>query len=123
MAAAFRRNIPYTKRHADGSDVANKYPNHVPFVLYYAGGILEKNKYLVSENMTYGALLSRIRCVVGVSVYDSLFLYVEKISPTDESSSTHILPSLTDSVGQVRALYKHRDGFTYLIAVKESTFG
>jgi hypothetical protein len=123
MSVAYRKNTPYTKRYADASNIADKHPNHVPFVLHYAGGALEKNKYLVPEHMTYGALLSHIRCAVGASAHESLFLYVEKISLTDDALSTHLLPPLTDSVGLIRTQYKHRDGFTYLVAVKESTFG
>jgi hypothetical protein len=123
MSVSFRKNTPYTKRYADSLNMVGKHPNHIPIVLHYEGGELAKNKYLVPENMLYGSLLSHIRHAIGVSSYESLFLYAEKISLTDDSKTTHSLPALTERVADVRAQYGHKDGYLYLVAVKESTFG
>jgi len=95
-----------------------KYPEKIPVVVFPASSNtnlpkLDKNKFLVSKDLTVGQFLYIIRKRVKLESTKALFMFTEK----DTIPVTH------DSISMIYHTYKNEDGFLYFKISSENTFG
>ena len=73
---------------------------------------LEKSKFLVPENITYGEFLYIIRSRIQLGAEKALFLFVN-----------NTIPSATENMKDIYEKNKDVDNFLYCFYSSESTFG
>ena len=108
-------NFDDRKREAD--NVLSKYPERLPIILERAENCsdiepIDKNKFLVPKEITFGQFLFSIRKRLKLLPSKSFFLY------TDD-----LLISNSENIASAYEKYKKEDGFMYINYTSENTFG
>ena len=116
---SFKNRYTFEQREADAIRVLSKYPDRVPIICERSNSannidcpIINKNKYLVSKDMTMGQFMYVIRRKLRIPPEKGMFLFV----------NDYII-SVSQMVGDVYDYYKHSDGFLYVSYGFENTFG
>lgn len=107
-----------SERCQESSNIMRKYPEKIPVLVFPASSNktlpkLDKNKFLVSKDLTVGQFLYIIRKRVHLDSSKALFMFTEK----DTIPVTH------DSISTIYHTYKNEDGFLYFKISSENTFG
>ena len=96
-------------------DIINLHPLKVPIIVNTSENSnieLEKYKYIVPKDIS----LRQFHCILSKKINknskQSLILFIN-----------NILPSGTDTIGNLYNLHKDNDGFLYITISKENTFG
>ena len=90
-----------------------KYPNRIPIIVDSKKDInLDKNKYIVPENLTVGQFMCILKKRIKTNSYSSVFL---KCNDT--------IISNTDVIKILYYNKKNEDGFLYIKVILENTFG
>ena len=111
----FKTTNTLKKRKKDSKRILAKYPNRVPVIVEKSGKNipdLDKFKYLVPCDITLGQFLYVIRSRIKLSSDQSIFLFVNEISPP-----------CSINMKQLYDQYSDEDGFLYITYTGESTFG
>ena len=94
-----------------------KYPHRIPVIAKLAPKsklpFLDKNKYLVPDDLTIGQFMYVIRKRIKLNPEDAMFFFLEK----------NVLPPTSAMFVDIYAKHKNTDGFLYLTILEESTFG
>ena len=90
-----------------------KYPTRVPVILNCSKNVtIKKRKYLVPIEITCGQFLYILRKYMDVKPEQAIFIFVN-----------NILPTTSDTIGNVYNTHKNEDLFLYVFITKENTFG
>lgn len=114
----YKSNISLIERIKESNRILTKYPDRIPIICEKNVNaskdcpIIEKNKYLLSKDITVGQFMYIIRKRLNIPANKALFLFIGNIIP---SSTNHII-SLYNS-------YKDIDNFLYINYSFENTFG
>jgi GABA(A) receptor-associated protein len=108
----------FTQRKEESNRIKQKYPDRIPIICEKSLRTndslpnIDKNKYLVSHDLTIGQFLYIIRKRLQINNSEALYLF----------ANGHLMNcSTTLNVAYLN--YKDSDGFLYLKYSKESTFG
>jgi|SRR6056300_14197 GABA(A) receptor-associated protein len=114
----FKKKHDFYKRLDESYRIKNKYPDKVPIIVEKHKGYddipdIDRNKYLVPNDITMAEFMYVIRKRIHISPEKSIYLFVENLGlvPT----SLHIQ--------QVYDQAQDKDGFLYIKYCGESTFG
>lgn len=112
----FKDQNPFEKRKLESSRILEKYPERIPCIVErnYKSNIqdVDKNKYLVPQDLTMGQFLYVIRKRINLSPEKAIFILVNDLMPPSSSL-----------ISQVYNEHKDEDGFLYIIYSSENTFG
>ena len=96
--------------------IALKYPDRVPVIVQRDPRskltLIDKNKFLVPEDLSYAQFMFVIRKRIRLKQSESLFMLCNGQLPTSSSL-----------MREVQKRYAAPDGFTYLTYTGENTFG
>ena len=115
----YQQRYTFQQRSEESKRIMEKYPNRLPIIVEKSSQCgedipnIDKNKYLVPEDLTIGQFLYVIR--KRIRLPSTKALYIMTASGTMPPSSQHI-KSLYEK-------YKDPDEFMYLQYSGESTFG
>ena len=114
--SVFKKNNLINKRIKESKKIKLKYEDRIPIIVEKSSKSklqnIDKNKFLVPENLTIGQFLYIIRKRVKLYSSDALFLFVNNTLPCTSSSIVNIYNE-----------HKDDDGFLYIQYTEESTFG
>ena len=101
----------------ESSRLREKYPDRIPIIIKKARGCklpeLEKNKYIVPNETSFGQFIHVIRKRIKLNGEQSIFCFVNNT----------VLPTTTETCGELYEKHKSDDGFLYVIYQGENTFG
>ena len=113
---AFIAKYTDEERILESAKIIEKYPDRLPIIVEKRDGSqiknLDKTKYLVPRDMTVGQFMYVIRKRIKLTPENALFVFVN-----------NTLPITSDTISDVYAKHKHKDGFLYMIYSGENTFG
>jgi len=113
----YKQKNTFEKRIKESENILKKYPNRIPVIVeknLICNNIndIDKNKYLVPEELTIGQFIFIIRKRLKLSADKALFIFINsKLIPT------HTL------MKDVYLNEKDEDNFLYIIYASENTFG
>lgn len=106
-----------TERKDESKNIKNKYPQKIPIIVLPTTSKnlpkLDKNKFLVSKDLTTGQFLYIIRKRMKLDSSKALFLFTEKGT----------LPVTHEPLSVVYDTHENEDGFLYFQYSSENTFG
>jgi GABA(A) receptor-associated protein len=112
----FKRKFPFEKRKAEADRIRAKYPDRIPVIVQKKAGAditdVDKNKYLVPNDITVGQFVYVIRKRIKLTPEKAMFVFIN-----------NTLPATSALMGQIYREYKDEDGFVYCVYSGESTFG
>lgn len=113
----FKTKYSESERTKEAIRIVTKYPNRVPVIVEKAKGAdvpdIDKHKYLVPSDLSFGQFLYIIRKRLNnLNPEKALFLFVN-----------NRIMSPNDTVGKIHEIYKDTDSFLYVMYSSESTFG
>ena len=111
------KNKSLEERIEESTNVLKKYPNRIPVIVEKSDKCkdlqdIDKNKYLVPDDLTFGQFIFVIRKRLKLSADKSLFLFVNNT----------LIPSV-NLMKQVHDQNADKDGFLYILYTSENTFG
>ena len=111
------KNKSLEERIEESTNIIKKYPNRIPVIVEKSEKCkelhnIDKNKYLVPDDLTFGQFIFVIRKRLKLSADKSLFLFVNNT----------LIPSV-NLMKQVHDQYANKDGFLYILYTSENTFG
>ena len=117
----FKGKHSLEKRHTEFKRIHDKYPERIPVIVEKLKSSksneelpdLEKKKFLVPRNITFGQFLYIIRSRIQLSPEQALFVFV----------NNSIIPTTSDTLEIIYSKYKDEDGFLYCGFSGESTLG
>ena len=105
------------ERSSESERILQKFPERIPIICErnskdYSAPYIDKNKYLVPNDLTVGQFIYVIRKRMKLNPEEALFIFINgNIVPT-HSTMNYIYP-----------IFKDADGFLYITYAKEATFG
>ena len=113
---SFENMTSMENRLMEAERIKTKYPDRVPVLVEKATGSdapsIDKKKYLVPADLTFGQFIYVIRKRLKLDPEMALFLFVN-----------NILPSSSTTVEEIYKLHKSDDMFLYVVYDLEKTFG
>ena len=117
----FKEKHSFEKRENEFKRINEKYPERIPVIVEKLESSkpsedlpdLEKKKFLVPRNITFGQFLYIIRSRIQLSSEKALFVFV----------NNNVIPTTSDTLEIIYSKYKDEDGFLYCGFSGESTFG
>ncbi len=104
-------------RICDYQKISTKHPLKVPIIIDSHCFEIKKTKFLMEYDQTIVHLLLTFRKLHEIQPSEAIFVFAYP----DEKSP--IIVNGGQMIGEIRDLYKHKDGFLYLCVQKENTFG
>ena len=112
----YKNNISEDTRIQECSRILNKHPNRVPIIVCKDKNCtlldIDKQKYLVPQDMNLGQFIYVIRKRIKLQPNEALFVLV----------NNSLMPS-NKSLQEVYESNKDTDGFLYIVYSSENTFG
>ena len=112
----FKQKYELKERQTESQRVLSKYPDRIPVICEKARtsklGDIDKNKYLIPEDLTLGQFVYVIRKRLKLPAEKGIFLFVGR--------------SMQPSSSNMRVLYHSNhdnDGFLYVTYSEENVFG
>ena len=109
----------FEERLKESNEIIEKYPSRIPLIVEKLANKndtiipeIDKNKYLVPEDLTVGQLIYVVKKRIKMSPEKAIFIFCE-----------NKLLNSNLTMKQVYANNKDKDGFLYIIYSGESTFG
>lgn len=109
----------FEERLKESNEIIEKYPSRIPLIVEKLENKndtiipeIDKNKYLVPEDLTVGQLIYVVKKRIKMSPEKAIFIFCE-----------NKLLNSNLTMKQVYADNKDKDGFLYIIYSGESTFG
>ena len=113
---SFKDIHDFDSRKSESMRIKNKYPNRIPVIVEKAKdsdiGDIDKNKFLVPNDLTVGQFMYVIRKRIKLTSEKSIFIF-----------SNNTLPPTGSILAQIYENNKDDDGFLYLVYAGENTFG
>lgn len=114
---SFKQIHPFEKRLSESSRIRLKYPDRVPVIIEkdFNSDIidLDKNKYLVPDELTIGQLVYVIRKRIKLSPEKAIFIFINRKS----------LAPTAALLSNVYEEHKNEDGFLYVTYSGQDSFG
>ena len=112
----YKKEKSFEDRLQESTKVKDKYSNKVPIVVTKTQNCklpdIDKNKYLVSDDMVLSQFLYTIRKRIKLDSSEALFFFLEDVVPNNSAT-----------IGELYNLHKDKDGFLYITYNSENTFG
>jgi GABA(A) receptor-associated protein len=116
MHSKFKDQNPFEQRKLEASRILLKYPERIPCIVEKNKKSdiqdVDKNKYLVPQDLTMGQFLYVIRKRIHLAPEKAVFILVNDLMPPSSSL-----------ISQVYNEHKDEDGFLYIVYSSENTFG
>lgn len=116
MISNFKNNYSFHDRVAEVKRTIEKYPDRIPIVVEKLhtskAPSIDKNKYLVPQDLTIGQFMFVIRKRMKLPAEYGLYLYINGTIPPSSAI-----------VSNVYDYHKDQDGFLYVYYSSENTFG
>ena len=112
----FKNKKTFDERRRNAEAVLKKYPDRIPVICERANRLapkLDRNKYLVPQDITMGEFMFVIRKRMNLSPEKSIYMFVGNES----------LAPVSHTMGMVYNHHKDNDQFLYIRYSGESTFG
>jgi len=114
---SFKKNNTLEDRIAESTRIVTRYPDRVPVIITLKMNShdyisLDKTKYLVPSDLSFGQLMWIIRKRVNLDATKAIFLFVNGI----------IIPS-SEILLNIYKIHKDQDGFIYVDLYEENVFG
>lgn len=114
---SFNQIHSFEKRLSESSRIRSKYPERVPVIVEkdFNSDIidLDKNKYLVPEELTIGQLIYVIRKRIKIPSEKAIFIFIDRT----------ILAPTSALLSNVYEEHKNEDGFLYVTYSGQDSFG
>ncbi len=114
---SFKQIHSFEKRLSESSRIRSKYPERVPVIVEkdFNSDIidLDKNKYLVPEELTIGQLIYVIRKRIKIPSEKAIFIFIDRT----------ILAPTSALLSNVYEEHKNEDGFLYVTYSGQDSFG
>ena len=115
----FINKYTLAQRMHDSNTIMLRHHDKIPIICYKyhldtATPEIDKHKYLVSKNITFGQFIAIIRKRVNIHTNDAIFLVV---------GDNNIIPSNNATIHQIYMQHRNHDGFLYIVYSKQATFG
>lgn len=112
----YKKEKSFEDRLQESTKVMEKYPNKVPIIVSKNtdSGLqdIDKNKYLVSNDMVLSQFIYTIRKRIKLESSEALFFFIG-----------NTIPNNSKTIGELYNLYKDKDRFLYITYNSENTFG
>ena len=112
----YKKEKSFDDRLTESTNIIEKHPDKTPIIVSKSNKCdlnnIDKNKYLVSNDMTLTQFIYTIRKRINLDSSQALFFFVN-----------HIVPNNSDIIGELYKLHKDSDGFLYITYSAENTFG
>ena len=112
----YKKNVSEDTRIQECSRILNKYPDRIPIVVCKDKNCslldIDKQKYLVPQDMSLGQFMYVIRKRIRLQPNEALFVLV----------NNSLIPS-NKSLQEIYESNKDTDGFLYIVYSSENTFG
>ena len=112
----FKKSKTENERLTESSKIIEKYPNRIPIIIEKDKKSkikdIDKNKFLVPNDMTLGQFMYVIRKRIKLDSSQALFFFIN-----------NILCNNTQTLSEIYNIYKDNDGFLYITYTSENTFG
>lgn len=109
----YKAQFSFEQRLAESQRILRRYPDKIALICQGKSQKLDKCKYLVSNDFTFGQFQVLIRRKLKLSSEKALFLYLQGNN----------IPSSSSNLGSLYKEYKDKDGFLYIYYMLENTFG
>jgi GABA(A) receptor-associated protein len=114
---SFKNIRTYDERFSESQKILQKFPDRIPIIVEkssYATTMsdIDKNKYLVPDNLTMGQFAFVIRKRVKMPPEQALFFFIGQI-----------IPAMNMQLNEIYVKNKDVDGFLYITYSNENTFG
>jgi GABA(A) receptor-associated protein len=117
MSSTFKQKYDFQLRRDESTKILNKYPNRLPIIIERSKKCslneINKNKFLIPDDLTIGQFLMVIRKRIVLENDESLFLFINDT----------ILPATSQILSSIYNEHKDEDGFLYITYCSENTFG
>jgi GABA(A) receptor-associated protein len=113
--STFKERYSLEQRTIEANKIRAKYPDRIPVIVEVAKGSninLDKNKFLVPQDITIGQFIFVIRKRIKLSPEMALFIFIDNTLPPTGA----LISSLYNE-------FKDPSGFLFTILNTESTFG
>jgi GABA(A) receptor-associated protein len=114
----FKLKNNFKERCDESTRVLLKYPDRIPIICERTTKLnlnlpyIDKNKYLVSPNITIGQFIYIIRKRIKINETQTLYFFIN-----------NTIPSSNQLLYQIYTIHKNKDGFLYITYTLENTFG
>ena len=112
----FKQKFTFEERCNQTNNIRLKYPNRIPIFVsrscHNDCPQIDRNKFLVPNDLTVGQFMFVIRKRIKLSSEKSIYLFINNNVPTTSCLLSHIYEN-----------NKNQDGFLYITYSGESTFG
>lgn len=112
----YKKQKTFEERLNESTNIMKKYPNKIPIIVHKSDKCklsdIDKNKFLVSNDMTLSQFMYVIRNRIKLDSSQALFFFIDNIIPKNSSP-----------LGELYNLHKDKDGFLYIVYASENTFG
>ena len=117
MKNDFKNKFSFETRKKESDRIKSKYNDRIPIIVTRSKNCniekIDKNKFLVPEDLTIGQFLFVIRKRISIKPEESLFLMI----------NGDILATSSNTIGSTYHDYKDEDGFLYFTYCGENVFG
>lgn len=117
MTSSYAKTKTLEQRKAEYDMMKRKYPSRTCIFLEKAPNSklpeIDKNKFLVPNDLTVGQMLHVIRKRLSIDAAKSIFLFTER----------NTVPMTVQSIGDLYKQHANEDGFLYMTYNIEDTFG
>lgn len=114
MRSKFKDSFSLEKRHTESQRIIEKYHDRIPCIVESNNNnlILDKNKFLVPNDITVGQFIYVLRKRVHIKPEEALFLFVN-----------NTIPPSSRMLNELYTEHKDEDNFLYFTLSSENTFG
>ena len=112
----FKKSKSLNERITESSKIIERYPDRIPIIVEKDKKSkirdIDKNKFLVPNDMTLGQFMYVVRKRIKLDSTEALFFFVN-----------NVLCNNTQTLDEIYKTYKDKDGFLYILYTSENTFG
>ena len=113
----FKEQYSFAERKDESNRIIIKYPDRIPIICEQLNNrinnpILDKNKYLIPNDLSIGQFLYVIRKRMSLPAEKSIYLFV-----------CGTIPSSSELISNLYYNYRDEDGFLYIGYSSENVFG
>jgi GABA(A) receptor-associated protein len=112
----YKKEKSFEERLQESTKIMEKYPDKIPIIVSKCSkshlNNIDKNKYLVSNDMTLSQFIYTIRKRIKLEASEALFFFIDNTVPKNSAP-----------IGELYNLHKDKDGFLYITYNSENTFG
>ena len=112
----YKKQKTFDERLIESTNIMTKYPGKIPIIVSKSDKFrlndIDKNKYLVSSELTLSQFIYTVRKRINLDASQSLFFFIDNTVPKNSAP-----------LGEIYNIHKEKDGFLYIVYTSENTFG